>query len=409
MIKRPSIHAILQRWVQPHPQMSKSEQKARAGSIEGIVSICVNLAMFGVKLIFGRLLFSHALVADAFHSLSDALSSVAIMIGLRASNKPPDKEHPFGHGRVEFITTLIMSGFLLVAGYEILKSSLSGLHTPAIHQPDILVYVVIVITILANECLTRMSFALAKITDSKALLVEGQHHRSDAWSSVLVLISMTATHFHILYMDSIVGIIISLWIMWTAISAARKAMDPLIGEAPSREELKALEKLSQDHPDIFHIHDIIYHKYGHNRLLSVHIEISDKHSLLKAHGIAEDFERQVQRALDATVVVHIDPVNPDHPRYQEVRNAIQEALQTTPDVDHFYALRIIDREEKPSQAAFCVSCTKEAQNEDQIQAALFNQLSTRIPDMDFVIHVAPIWAYTPKHKKIKKQSSKAQK
>ncbi len=390
------VRRILHTWITQNGSRTIPEQRARAGLCEGILSITTNIIMFVLKLTFGQILHSHALIADAFHSLSDSFSSIAIMIGLRASSKPPDKEHPFGHGQIEFITTLIMSGFLLVAGYEILKSSLQDIPSHHIASPSPLVYLIIVITLFINEVLAQVSFSLARITQSTSLKAEGHHHRSDALSSLLVILAFLASEIDVNFLDSLVGIIISLWIMWTAFGAAKHAIHPLIGAPPTKDELQAVSEITLAQPKISNIHDIVYHKYGHNRLLSVHIEISDKLSLIEAHNISEKVEQDIQKVLHATVVVHTDPINPDHPFYKAISDTIHTLIAEDQRIHTFYALRIIDKLAPPSKVIFNVSLKFSYKGKipaitEELQYALQNIY----PKLSFTIHIAPSWAYTP--------------
>jgi cation diffusion facilitator family transporter len=391
------LHKYLPKLINPKNNLSLGQQKTLCGYIEGSLSILINMTMFGLKMGFGWTIQSHALMADAFHSFADSLSSIAIMIGLKASNKPPDIEHPFGHGRLEFITTLVMSGLLLVAGYELLKSSLGDLSHPQILEPSLSIYIIMLITILANEFLARFAFILGDYCDSETLKVDGYHHRSDAISSLFVIVALLAKQFQWPIIDNVVGVILSLWIIGTAIIATKKAISPLIGEAPTPEELKAVQNIALAHVDIHHIHDIIFHKYGHNRLISVHIEISDTLSLLESHQIAEDVEEAIKKQLKATVVVHTDPINPHHARYPETSKAIEQAVTHVKEINNSYAIRIIDYKNKSCEATFSIAL-KQPNNlsHAQVRTRLLQELKHLVPDIDFTIHIAPEWAFTPR-------------
>lgn len=385
-------------WDQRHPKAQASARTAYAGQLEGWISIIINLLMFALKIVFGLKIRSYALVADAIHSLSDSISSIAIIIGLKASNKPPDKEHPFGHGRLEFVTSLILAGFLFLAGYELCKASFTHISSPSMQNPSFTAILIVCGTIIANEVLARIAFVLGDYCGSATLKIDGQHHRADSWSSSLVLVAFLGSYFNLFALDGIVGLIISAWILFSALSAAKQAISPLIGEAPTTDELKAVELIAKQHSDIHNVHDIVFHKYGHNRLLSLHIEISDTLSLIEAHKIAESIEDEIKHKLSAAVVVHTDPINLKHPLYETIDKAILSVITPIRDIEASYALRMIEHENKTTEAAFCISlaegCTL---SHEQVKQTLLQALNPLFPDMTFTIHISPQWAYTPPH------------
>ncbi|OED38985.1 hypothetical protein AB834_00455 [PVC group bacterium (ex Bugula neritina AB1)] len=391
------IKYLLNRWIFDKNFASLSEKRKYAGYCEGFFSISINLLMFALKFIFGLTLHSHALIADAFHSLSDCSSSLVAIIGLKASNKPPDKEHPFGHGRVEFICTLIISGFLLLVGYEILKSSFHGFFAKDSHPISMGIYFFVFLTILANEFLARISFTLSAITGSRVFDVEGHHHRSDALSSILVLLSLFLKQFGLDIIDPFIGAGLSLWIMWIAFSSAKKSISPLIGEAPCEKDLDKIVETIASIPQIYNVHDIIYHNYGNTLLLSIHIELSEKLTFVESHDICEKVEKNVSEILHATVVVHSDPVNPENPIYQILKEEISMILKNDKEILSFYGLRIIEYKNKKSEAIFNIYLReKDSQRNQEIKQNFLKKLQKKHPSIHFSIHVSPPWAYVSK-------------
>jgi cation diffusion facilitator family transporter len=286
--------------------------RARAGYIEGFVSIIVNILLFGLKLWAGIVTGSIALTADAWHTLSDSVSSVVVVAGVRLSSRKPDRDHPFGHGRWEQIAALIIAFILGVIAWDFMKESVIRFTERESVQFGTLAIVATVVSIIVKEALARFAFYIGRKTDNVTVKADGWHHRSDALSSVVVLAGIFISKYF-WWIDSLLGAIISLMLFYATYKIAREAIDKLLGEKPSPELIKDITDLIEKNygdniqPHHFHIHNYVAHQE-----LTFHIKL-DKHLNIKSgHDIATDIETRILDKMGIIATVHVEPVDFEH-------------------------------------------------------------------------------------------------
>jgi cation diffusion facilitator family transporter len=297
-------------------------ERAYYGYLEGAVSIVINLALSFVKFGVGFHINSIALIADGFHTLSDLLTSLVVIIGFKFSQQPPDKEHPFGHGRYEDIASLIIAILLAVVGAQFFISSVERLYRPEIVKGSLLFFAVVLSTAVAKEVLARYSLYLSKKIDSHALLADAWHHRSDALAVIPVAFGILASSYGYYWVDALSGMIVSGVIVYVGYTIARDASSTLLGKAPSDELIQKVRNLASLR-GVTDIHDINVHYYGEKKVISLHIQVEPM-GLEEAHDIADAAEQKIADALNASVVVHIDGFTVDESMKREI-SAIVEA------------------------------------------------------------------------------------
>lgn len=286
--------------------------KKKAGYIEGIVSIIANLGLFSLKIWAGVASNSVALIADAWHSLSDSLSSIVVIIGSKLAAKKPDKDHPFGHGRWELIAAIMIGFILAIIAYDILVDSINKLTDHKSAEFGMIAIVVTIISILVNEGLTQYAFYLGRKTENMTVKADAWHHRTDAISSVVVLIGIFIGRYF-WWIDSILGIIISLLIFYVVYDIVIKAANKLLGEKPSQELIEQImiiisEQGSEDlQPHHFHYHNYINHKE-----LTFHIKLDQKMSILNGHALATKIENSIYDKLNIHTTIHLEPFSVKH-------------------------------------------------------------------------------------------------
>jgi len=322
----------------------KETDRKKIGYFEGFFSIAVNIVISAIKLFYGLILNSVSLIADAVHSISDVLSSVVVIIGFKISNKPADKEHPFGHGRVDLIASVIIATMLLIVGFEFLKDAVLRIKNPSISHSTPIEILIIASTIFLKELLAQFSFYLGKKINSPSLMAEGHHHRSDALSTIVVIVSLIATNFGFKWIDGVAGIIVAIFIMHTAIDLLKDAANPLIGAAPDKEVIEDIKNMALSYDNVLDVHDIVVHQFGDKWHISLHIEIPQTMSVLEAHTLADSIERKIQSKYKGMAVVHIDPVNSDHPLYNKVKQFIKQLSEKYPELETAHDIRIVGEE-----------------------------------------------------------------
>ncbi len=286
--------------------------KTRASYIEGTVSIIINAALFVLKLWAGVVTGSIALTADAWHTLSDSMSSVIVVIAAKLSSLKPDKEHPFGHGRWEQIAAMFIGFILGVIAFGFMKDAIVLFKSKAATQFGTLAIVVTAISIVLKEALAQYAFYIARKTNNVTVKADGWHHRSDALSSVVVLIGILfASKFW--WIDSVLGAIISLMLFYATYQIVKEATTKLLGEVPSPELIRDLQTVISSvyegdlHPHHFHIHNYVAHQE-----LTFHIKL-DKHlSILSGHNTATEIENRIFEKYNITATVHVEPLDFEH-------------------------------------------------------------------------------------------------
>ena len=286
--------------------------KKRAGYIEGVVSIVINTLLFFLKLWVGIITGSIALKADAWHTLSDSVSSVVVVVATKLSSKKPDKEHPFGHGRWEQIAALIIAFILAVIAWGFLKDSFIKFNDREATEFGIWAIVVTIISIIAKEALSQYAFYIGRKTDNDTVKADGWHHRSDALSSVVVLIGILfAKKFW--WIDSALGAIISFMLFYATFKIAKDTINKLLGEKPNPELIEKITALietesgSKIQPHHFHIHNYINH-----RELTFHIKVDKNMIIAKAHELATKIEKRIFTEFDIVATIHIEPKGVEH-------------------------------------------------------------------------------------------------
>lgn len=286
--------------------------KTKAGYTEGVVSIIINTVLFGLKFWAGIVSGSIALTADAWHTLSDSLSSIIVVLSVKLSSRKPDKDHPFGHGRWEQIAALFIAFMLGIIAYEFLKDSILQFNDKKATSFGTIAIVVTIISIIAKESLAQYAFYIGRKTDNVTVKADGWHHRTDALSSIVVLIGIIfAKQFW--WIDSVLGAIISIMLFYATYEIAKEAITKLLGEKPTPElieKVKLLIKESNDSdlkPHHFHIHNYVSHQE-----LTFHIKLENEMSIFEGHEIATIIENKIFDLYSIITTVHIEPFNYEH-------------------------------------------------------------------------------------------------
>jgi cation diffusion facilitator family transporter len=288
----------------------------------GWVSIIVNLFLFAIKLWAGIASASIALVADAWHTLTDSISSVFVVVGTRISNKPADKEHPFGHGRSELITAILIGGFLTLVGWSFMTTGFERFQTQQPANYGWIAILVTVVSILVQEGLTQYAFRIGKHYQSGAVTADAWHHRSDAISSVVVLVGVLLGRYF-WWIDAMLAMVVSLMIFWTAFAVIRDAAEVILGEEPSNELIDKIvyiaESAAQRH---LHAHHFHVHNYVNHKELTFHLRLPNDMTIAESHNIVTHIEKEIKAQTQLVATIHVEPI--------EVFATINSHSQITP-------------------------------------------------------------------------------
>jgi cation diffusion facilitator family transporter len=275
---------------------------------EGWISICTNIVLFGLKYWAGIVTGSLALIADAWHTLTDSVTSIVVLIGGKISRKPADDDHPFGHGRAEHIASIIIGVLLAIVAFDFVVGAFEKFLTREQTFFGTIAWVVTIVSILGKEGLAQYAFWAAKKTKSSILKADGWHHRSDSLSSVIILIGIAVGN-QFWWTDAVLSFIVAIMIGWASYTILSTEIRSLLGESPSEELLKSIRETTQKefrHP--LHLHHIHLHNYGRHTELSCHIMLPPDMSLEEAHEICTKVEEIIMKKFGYVSTVHAEPV-----------------------------------------------------------------------------------------------------
>ena len=299
------------------------------GILCGAFGIFLNILLFAFKFIFGTIAKSVAMIADAFNNLSDAASSLVSIIGFKLAGKKPDSEHPFGHGRLEYVSGLIISFFILMMGFELVKSSVENVITgKSTIEFSISSIIILIVAILVKFYMFFYNRSVAKKINSVTLDATAKDSLSDTISTFVVLISVICSKFTTWPIDGIAGIIVGIFILKTGYDSAKETIAPLLGTPPSKEFVDEIEKEVLKHKPIVSIHDLIVHDYGPGRkMISLHAEVPGDQDIFYLHEVIDKTEIAISKKFDCSVTIHMDPIDVNNQRLVELKQQLKEAVK----------------------------------------------------------------------------------
>ena len=283
------------------------EYKIFLGYLEGVISIILNTLLFGLKYWVGVNTFSIAIIADAWHTFSDSLTSLVVIMGFKISSKPADKEHPFGHGQAEVVSSVIIGTMLAIVGFNFLIASIQRFENQQSAVYNTVAIIVFVISVIVKEGLAQFSIRAGKMIDARSLIADGWHHRSDALVSLMVLAGIFVGKYF-WWVDSVMGIIVSLVIFYTTYLILKESISILIGKVPAEDFKKEIEEIVADNmPQDVLLHHLHCHRYGDNKELTFHIKLPAEMKLSEAHSISEKLENKIREKMEIETTIHVEP------------------------------------------------------------------------------------------------------
>lgn len=299
------------------------------GVLSGKVGIFLNLLLFAGKLAAAIVSGSVSIMADAFNNLSDAGSSIVTLIGFKLSGKKPDPQHPFGHGRLEYVSGFIISVFIIVMGFELARSSISSIRSPERVTYSVLIVVILAVSICVKLYMALYNTRLTKLFESPTMKAMATDSLSDVCATSAVLIALLISRRYGWQLDSYMGLLVSLFIFYSGISSAKDTLTPLLGTPPSRELVDKIEAIVMSHkPPITGMHDLVVHNYGPGRLMiSLHAEVPSDIGVFEAHCIIDDMETELEEKLSCAAVIHFDPVDTDDEELMYLRSVVEDIVR----------------------------------------------------------------------------------
>ena len=334
---------LLSRWfIRDRDHVTDPAVRRAYGQLCGLTGIGLNVLLFIGKFLAGTISGSIAITADAFNNLSDAGSSVITLLGFRLAGRKPDPEHPFGHGRIEYISGLIVSGLILLMGAELAKTSFDKILHPAAVDFSVIAMVILAVSILVKLYMSLYNRQIGKKINSAAMAATAADSISDAISTAAVLAAMLVAKFSGLMIDGYVGMIVAVLILISGVKAAKETIAPLLGQAPEAEFVQQIERIVISHPPICGIHDLVVHDYGPGRvMISLHAEVPAGGDMLELHDVIDNAESALRRELNCEAVIHMDPIVTDDGITSELRAKVSKLVKTIDERITIHDFRIV--------------------------------------------------------------------
>jgi len=381
------INKLHQKYLSLFFKESEDAQKLRQqyGNFAGWNSIIFNTILFGLKLVMGFMINSLSLIADSIHSISDTATSVIVIIGFKISGKPADREHPFGHQRAEYVATLVIAIILIVAGIEFIKEGVERFLNPSEVNFPLPILLLVTFTMFVKFWMGHLTKYIGVKIDSKAIQADAVHHYTDVISTIFVLISLVLGNFGWYFFDGVGSALVGLMLIYTGFSIAIETSSAILGQAPSKALVEKIKNLSNSVNGVIDTHDIIIHRYGDNKFISLHIEINYHLTCGESHSISKDVELLLKEQLNAYITVHIDPIELNNPVIESVKLELSRIKSEVNELQDYHDIRM---NKEHNLVIFDIVLKS---NESNIEKKITQELEQKFKDKNFEIHVDPIF------------------
>lgn len=314
------------------------------GMLCGALGIALNIFLFMVKFLAGQVSGSIAITADAFNNLSDAGSSVITLFGFKMAGQKPDSDHPFGHGRIEYISGLLVSIIILIMAFELFKSSVDKILHPQAVEASTLILVILILSICVKVYMYLYNRSVSRKIDSAAMMATAKDSISDSIATVVVLLTTLLANLTEIQADGWCGLLVAAFVFYAGFSAAKDTISPLLGQPPEPEFVKRIEEIIMEYKDqgVIGIHDLVVHNYGPGRvMLSVHVEVPSTGDILVLHDMIDLIEHRLGNELGCSAVIHMDPICLDDEKTNEMKQKVAGIVSGMEGNVSFHDFRIV--------------------------------------------------------------------
>ena len=344
-----------------------AKERERIGRISGSLGILLNFILFSVKGFLGLATGSIALIADAFNNLTDTASSLITIIGFKMANKEPDNEHPYGHGRIEYLTGLTISVLVIVVGYQFVVSSFKKILSPSPVTSSILIIGILILSLSFKLFLYLFNKRLGKKVNSGTLLATAQDAIGDVLTTSVVIIGLILSQYTSLRVDGFIGVLIALYIIFSGLKLSLETINPILGEKPEKELAEKIKKKVMSYESIHGVHDLQIHNYGPAKTMAtIDVEVPHDMNLVDLHNTVDKIERHIREDLDISLVIHVDPINYNDARYLEVKGIVGDMALSIDNVISFHDFRYTGFSENELIIVEVVVDSKKTSDKDRI-------------------------------------------
>lgn len=319
---------LIKLFIKDYQNLSQPTVRKKYGELGSFVGIFSNVVLFFIKFLVGVFINSVAIMADSFNNLSDSLSSIITLLGFKLGAKPADEEHPFGHGRMEYISGLIVSFVIMLLGFEFLKSSFFKIIKPEPLSFSYATVFILFITVLIKFWQSLFNKKIGTLINSHSLIATSADSRNDVLVTSVTILSLIIFKIFNLNLDGYFGVFVALFLMYSGFNLARETLSPLLGEAIDANLEEKIKQIALSYDGVIGVHDILVHNYGPNKsIASLHVEVPSRIDINVSHEIIDNIEKEIQDKLNIFLTIHMDPVNIHDTRIPQIVDTIKTVCQ----------------------------------------------------------------------------------
>lgn len=374
--------------------VTNPEVRFKYAKVTSVLGVIANVILFAIKLLAGILSGAVSIIADAFNNLADASVSVVSFIGFKLSMRPADKEHPYGHGRYEYVTAFIVCAVIMVIGVELLKSGIEKIITPSALDNN---FFIVTVIILAVSILIKVGLAIvngsgAKLISSDTLRATSADSRNDAIATTIVLISVIVNRFTGVNLDGYMTIAVALFILISGIGIIKDTISSLIGKPPEKEKVEEIKQKLLSYENVLGVHDLIVHDYGAGRqFASVHLEMPAEYDVILSHEQIDAIEKKFYEEDGLEIVIHYDPVSTTNPLAVEMREFLTSNVTTVYEKLSVHDVRIVEGKSRNIAIFDCVMPHDLPFSEKELKQRLDELVKSKYPSFDTVVTIDKIF------------------
>ena len=371
---------LIKHFIKDYREVEKVSVRTAYGVLASIVGIFCNVFLFAVKFVVGFILNSVSVTADAFNNLSDAGSSIISFVGVKMAEKPADRDHPFGHGRIEYIAALVVSFLVLEVGFTFLKDSIGKIRTPEALNFQTVSVAILIVSIAVKLWLGLFNRKLGERINSKVMMAVFTDSMGDVIATGATILSLIFFRLTGINIDGIVGVGVALVVMWAGVGIARDTLEPLIGEAIDPEVYKEIKSFVESYDGIEGTHDLLVHNYGPGRsMASIHAEVPNDVDIEQSHEIIDRIEREAAKKLGIFLVIHMDPVEMKDQRVLQVRDRAVQILKELDPACSIHDFRMVHGE---NQINLIFDMVIPIEYDEEMRKELPQKLADRLKESD---------------------------
>ena len=379
---------LIKRFIKDYNKTNSPLIRTAYGKLAGYVGIVCNIVLFISKILIGTISGSVSITADAINNFSDASSSIVSLLGFKLSEKPADKEHPYGHGRYEYLSALSVAVIIILIGFELLKTSIGKITNPVDVRFNLLLVIVLLLSVFIKLWMMFFNKKIGKAIKSDTLIATSQDSRNDVITTLAVLIAATISEFTTLQLDGWIGLAVAIFILISGFGLIKNTIDPMLGKAPDEEFVKSIHDKIMSYEGVLGVHDLIIHDYGPSRkFASVHVEMAAEDDPLKSHDVIDNIEYDFMDEFGLNLIVHYDPIITKNDVVNNMRYEITQIVQSINKSLTIHDLRVVPGITHTNLVFDCLANFELSMSDYELKCAISDAVKTIHPEYNCIITI----------------------